>query len=81
MFSEGWHAKRQNPGMTNATIDRIYDTAIPHIHGGKLVGAGGGGFFLFVARDKAGLRKAMAGIGCEETRFKIDYDGVKLLST
>jgi D-glycero-alpha-D-manno-heptose-7-phosphate kinase len=79
LFHDHWTHKRQSTGMTNATIDAIYDAALPYIHGGKLVGAGGGGFFLFVASDKAGLRKRMKGIGVAETRFRVDYEGVKLV--
>ena len=43
--------------------------------GGKLVGAGGGGFLLFYAEEKAGLRPQMADVGLEEVRFGIDYHG------
>ena len=43
--------------------------------GGKLVGAGGGGFLLFYAEDKAKLRVAMNELGLAEVRFGIDYHG------
>ena len=43
--------------------------------GGKLVGAGGGGFLLFYAEDKARLRSAMSDLGLHEVRFGIDYLG------
>ena len=49
--------------------------------GGKLVGAGGGGFLLFYAEDKAGLRAAMAELGLEEVRFGIDYQGTTTVVT
>jgi D-glycero-alpha-D-manno-heptose-7-phosphate kinase len=43
--------------------------------GGKLVGAGGGGFLLFYSEDKAALRETMSNLGLEEVRFGIDYEG------
>jgi D-glycero-alpha-D-manno-heptose-7-phosphate kinase len=47
--------------------------------GGKLVGAGGGGFLMFLARDTALLRRAMNKAGLEEVRFRFDYEGTKVL--
>ena len=43
--------------------------------GGKLVGAGDGGFLLFYAEDKAGVRESMSERGLAEVRFGIDYLG------
>jgi len=43
--------------------------------GGKLVGAGGGGFLLFYAENKADLRSAMRELKLEEVRFTFDYEG------
>ncbi|MGZ7006574.1 MAG: GHMP family kinase ATP-binding protein [Ilumatobacteraceae bacterium] len=43
--------------------------------GGKLVGAGGGGFLLFYAERKKELRAAMREFGLDEVRFRIDYEG------
>ena len=48
--------------------------------GGKLVGAGGGGFLLFYADDRDALRRAMLSEGLREFRFKFDHEGSKLLS-
>ena len=47
--------------------------------GGKLVGAGDGGFLLFYAEDKAGVRAEMAAIGLNEVRFGIDYLGTSVI--
>ena len=44
-------------------------------NGGKLVGAGGGGFLLFYAENKADLRAEMLELGLEEVRFAFDYEG------
>jgi D-glycero-alpha-D-manno-heptose-7-phosphate kinase len=43
--------------------------------GGKLIGAGGGGFLLFYAEDQKALRDAMAAEGLAEVRFGFDFDG------
>jgi D-glycero-alpha-D-manno-heptose-7-phosphate kinase len=47
--------------------------------GGKLVGAGGGGFLMFMASDRNSLRHAMANVGLEEVRFKFDFEGTKVV--
>jgi D-glycero-alpha-D-manno-heptose-7-phosphate kinase len=43
--------------------------------GGKLIGAGGGGFLLFYADVKSDLRRQMARLGLEEVRFSFDHEG------
>jgi D-glycero-alpha-D-manno-heptose-7-phosphate kinase len=47
--------------------------------GGKLVGAGGGGFLMFIAHDRNKLCSAMAHAGLEEVRFKFDFEGSKVV--
>ena len=47
--------------------------------GGKLVGAGGGGFLMFYADDRNRLRHAMAAAGLEEVRFRFDFEGTKVV--
>ena len=48
--------------------------------GGKLVGAGGGGFLLFYARDRLALRQAMVREGLKEVRFTFDHDGSQVIA-
>lgn len=81
LMDEHWqHKRRRSAGMTNSSIDQWYDTAKSNgAIGGKLVGAGGGGFLMFLADDRDKLRKAMIGVGLEEVRFTFDFDGVKTL--
>jgi D-glycero-alpha-D-manno-heptose-7-phosphate kinase len=43
--------------------------------GGKLVGAGAGGFLLFYSTEPARLRDAMSREGLPEVRFHFDFDG------
>jgi D-glycero-alpha-D-manno-heptose-7-phosphate kinase len=76
-----WLRKRtRSSGMTNDSINRWYDAAMANgALGGKLVGAGGGGFLLFYAKDPKGVRDAMAREGLREVRFKFDFDGSMVL--
>jgi D-glycero-alpha-D-manno-heptose-7-phosphate kinase len=77
IMHEHWlHKQKRSSGMSNENINRWYDAAKAHgALGGKLVGAGGGGFLLFYADDVAGVRDAMAQEGLKEVRFKFDFDG------
>jgi D-glycero-alpha-D-manno-heptose-7-phosphate kinase len=81
LMDEHWeHKKKRTSGMTNAQIDRWYQIAKDNgAIGGKLVGAGGGGFLMFMAKDRSLLRKAMADAGLEEVRFKFDFEGTKVV--
>lgn len=81
LMNEHWtHKKRRSQSMSNPKIDRWYEAAIVNgAVGGKLVGAGGGGFLLFYAKDKVALRAAMAREGLSEVRFRFDHDGSHIL--
>ena len=66
--------------MSNDFIDNAYKIALANgAVGGKLVGAGGGGFLMFYARDKENLRNAMTKLGMEEVRFNFDFEGTKVI--
>ncbi len=77
LMHEHWlHKRGRSGGMSNEDIDRWYDAGMSHgALGGKLVGAGAGGFLLFYAEDPTSLRKAMTAEGLSETRFSFDLDG------
>jgi len=81
IMHEHWeHKKRRSGGMSNPEINEWYDTAIDNgAIGGKLVGAGGGGFLMFYTEDRSKLRKTMAHAGLEEVRFRFDFEGTKIL--
>ena len=81
LMHEHWeHKKRRSNGMTNAQIDEWYELGRRNgAIGGKLVGAGGGGFLLFYSEDHRRLRAAMARAGLEEVRFRFDFEGTKVL--
>ena len=66
--------------MSNPQIDEWYELGLKNgAIGGKLVGAGGGGFLLFYAEDRNKLRQVMKKVGLEEVRFKFDYEGTKVI--
>lgn len=77
LMHEHWERKRaRSTGMSNDRIDRWYAAGLDHgALGGKLVGAGTGGFLMFYAEDPASLRTAMSAQGLREMRFAFDLDG------
>lgn len=81
LMHEHWeHKKRRSGGMSNSQINEWYELAIKNgAVGGKLVGAGGGGFLMFYAHDRNKLRHAMAKAGLEEVRFRFDFEGTKVV--
>lgn len=74
-----WEYKKQRSGsMSNPEINRWYELAQDNgALGGKLIGAGGGGFLMFYAEEKVRLRKAMVKAGLQEVRFRFDFEGTK----
>jgi D-glycero-alpha-D-manno-heptose-7-phosphate kinase len=82
IMHEHWERKRRrSSGVSSPTIDEMYELAIKNgALGGKLIGAGGGGFLMFYSTDNARLRKAMRGAGLREVRFRFDFEGTKLLA-
>jgi D-glycero-alpha-D-manno-heptose-7-phosphate kinase len=81
IMHEHWeHKKRRSPGMSNPQIDEWYELGRANgAIGGKLVGAGGGGFLMFYTEDRKRLRQAMRQAGLEEVRFHFDFEGTKAL--
>ena len=77
LMHEHWLVKqRRSSNMSNNTIDRWYEMGrAAGAIGGKMVGAGGGGFLMFYTRDRTALRKAMTEEGLSEVPFRFDHDG------
>jgi D-glycero-alpha-D-manno-heptose-7-phosphate kinase len=77
-----WQRKKaRSSGMSNAQINQWYDFAMANgALGGKLIGAGGGGFLMFYAGDKTRLRRAMREKGLQEVRFRFDFEGTKVVA-
>jgi D-glycero-alpha-D-manno-heptose-7-phosphate kinase len=82
LMDEHWQYKKRRSGaMSNPQIDDWYKLAMAEgATGGKLIGAGGGGFLMFHARDKKRLRHAMLGQGLKELRFRFDFEGTKVVA-
>ncbi len=77
-----WELKKGfSKKMTSSKIDEIYSLGLKKgASGGKLIGAGGGGFLMFyVENKKKELREAMEKEGLKELKFKFDLDGCKII--
>lgn len=81
IMHEHWqHKRRRSRGITNPQIDEWYELGrCSGALGGKLVGAGGGGFLMFYVENRRRVREAMAKAGLEEVRFRFDFEGTKVL--
>ena len=74
------HKKKRSGNMSNPKIDEWYNLALQNgAIGGKLIGAGGGGFLMFYTEEKSKLRKALTEAGLDEVRFKFDFEGTKII--
>ncbi|HOO77040.1 MAG TPA: galactokinase [bacterium] len=83
LFDEHWRCKRAiSPKMSNPRFDEIYESALEAgALGGKISGAGGGGFFVFyVEQDHAKFREKMAARGLRPMRYRFDFEGTKVLA-
>jgi len=81
LMNEHWeYKKKRSRSMSNGQINEWYEHALKNgALGGKLIGAGGGGFLMFYAKDTARLRHALVGTGLEEVRFRFDFEGTKVI--
>ena len=82
LLSAQWEQKkRRSSGASNGSIDRWYELGMANgALGGKLVGAGGGGFLMFYAEDRVRLRRAMIEAGLPEVRFRFDFQGATVVA-
>jgi D-glycero-alpha-D-manno-heptose-7-phosphate kinase len=75
------HKKKRSGAMSNPQIDEWYELARKNgALGGKLIGAGGGGFLMFYCADKRRCRHALTEAGLREIRFHFDFEGTKVLT-
>ena len=75
------HKKRRSHGMSNPAIDDCYQAARRHgALGGKLIGAGGGGFLMLYTEDRTRLRRAMMEAGLREVRIRFDLEGTRVVA-
>lgn len=77
-----WQRKKERSGgMSNPTINDWYDYAMSNgALGGKLIGAGGGGFLMFYTEEVTRLRRAMREKGMREVRIRFDFEGTKIVA-
>ena len=82
MINKHWINKlTRSKKMSNEKINQWYELALKNgALGGKLIGAGGGGFLMFFAQDKILLRRSMREAGLQEVRFRFDFEGTKLIA-
>jgi len=82
LMHEHWeHKKKRSQGMSNARIDELYELGRRNgARGGKLIGAGGGGFLMFYTEEKTRLRRAMRDAGMREVRMHFDFAGTTVLA-
>jgi D-glycero-alpha-D-manno-heptose-7-phosphate kinase len=81
MHTHWEHKKKRTTGMSNGPIDQYYELARNNgALGGKLIGAGGGGFLMFYAEDKMRLRNALYGAGLREVHFRFDFQGSSVIA-
>lgn len=79
LLDEGWQEKKKTNKVTNKKIDNLYDTAIKAgALGGKLCGAGGGGYMVFAVerQNQESVKKAMKKKGADWVDFNVDYNGI-----
>lgn len=75
------HKKKRSGSMSNSNIDEWYDLAMKNgALGGKMIGAGGGGFLMFYTEDKMRLRHTLRETGLVEVRFRFDFAGTQVIA-
>lgn len=82
LFDKHWqYKKRISAKMSNSRFDEIYRIAKENgALGGKISGAGGGGFFAFyVEGNHTKFRETMKKLGLREMRYRFDFEGTKVL--
>tara|TARA_B100001093_G_scaffold519622_1_gene609501 strand:+ start:2055 stop:3038 length:984 start_codon:yes stop_codon:yes gene_type:complete len=79
LMNDHWQIKKKrSKTMTNKKIDSYYQSGIDNgAIGGKVIGAGGGGFLMFYASDKKLLRNKMQSLGLIEINFQFEFEGTK----
>ncbi len=83
MLHEGWQAKKRiSPQISTSVIDQAYEAAIDSgALGGKIAGAGGGGYLLLFCEEERQdrVRHALAEMGIREMAFELDFDGAHVV--
>ena len=82
IMHEHWELKKyRSKAMTNSSIDEYYQLARANgALGGKLIGAGGGGFLMFYTEDKTRLRHVLRDAGLRDVRIRFDFEGTMMVA-
>ena len=81
MHQHWMYKKERSPSMTNKKIDHYYDYGIKNgALGGKLIGAGGGGFLMFYTNNSILLEKKFKKFGLKKLEFDFEFSGTQLIS-
>ncbi len=80
MLDEGWQKKKElAKGIVNPTIDKMYNIAMENgASGGKLLGAGGGGFLLFYC-EKDKQKRLLDKMKLKQFPIKFEHDGTSVV--
>ena len=82
LFHDHWNLKQQlSKNITNDYLDKLYSKLMKSdlFYGGKLIGAGGGGFFLMISKNKSKAKKYLRLNNIDYTDFKIELSGSKII--
>jgi len=81
MHAHWEHKKTRSKGMSNSHIDDLYGLARNNgALGGKVIGAGGGGFLMLYTEDQTRVRRALREAGLREVRMRFDFAGTSVLA-
>jgi D-glycero-alpha-D-manno-heptose-7-phosphate kinase len=77
LLNYSWELKKKSNAVTSPEIDGIYKYALNNgALGGKLLGSGGGGYIMFIAKDKNYLIERMKEKNIENWDFNVDWNGL-----
>jgi len=81
ILNEHWKIKKaRSKSISNPQMDEIYNLAISNgALGGKLIGAGGGGFFMFYSQNRRRLRQVFNDAGLREMHVAFEFEGTKVV--
>ena len=81
LMNEHWNYKmKRSKNMSSNSINNLIEYGLKNgALGAKLIGAGGGGFVLFITKDKLKLRSKMKNLKLLELKYNFDYDGSVIL--
>jgi D-glycero-alpha-D-manno-heptose-7-phosphate kinase len=82
IMHEHWQYKKERSKfMSNKKIDYLYNLAIKNgALGGKLIGAGGGGFLMFYSENISAIEKKFSNLGFKKMNFDFEIEGTKIIS-